>query len=382
MRRNDAHCVGIAVWHAVCSKGLPMNPMRHPAALMFAASFLVGYSAWGQSVVIQETGIKRLRPEREGDQKWWVSHADCVADDIFTFPVDLTSFVNLSLEVWAGSDCTNKAKREGDQADCWKLYDSFPSKSTVEVKIRAQDIVAKVKPGGPNSGTAADCERTDVPDAGEAVTLHFMLLDSSNELGASTADTFGSGFDLLGPPAPKGISVGIGEAQLVVSWDAPSASDLAGYRLYCDPGEGPPESGTSGEDAASDAPADGAADSAGNPDCPSTALIPGAIPNGDYQCGSTSNTIATKATATGLTNGVAYAVAVAAIDRLGNSGRLSSVACGVPQPVDDFYELYRRAGGKGGGGFCAIRAYPNHTLLALAGVAVGAWLLRRRKRRT
>ncbi|MCE7894065.1 MAG: PEP-CTERM sorting domain-containing protein [Sorangiineae bacterium PRO1] len=48
--------------------------------------------------------------------------------------------------------------------------------------------------------------------------------------------------------------------------------------------------------------------------------------------------------------------------------------------MDDFFELYRRAGGKGGGGFCAIGADPSPASLALAGLALGAWLVRRRRR--
>lgn len=74
-----------------------------------------------------------------------------------------------------------------------------------------------------------------------------------------------------------------------------------------------------------------------------------------------------------------YAVAVAGVDRVGNSGPLSSVACGSPQPVDDFFELYRRAGGKGGGGFCAIGADPSRAGLAALGVALLAFALRRRR---
>jgi len=43
-------------------------------------------------------------------------------------------------------------------------------------------------------------------------------------------------------------------------------------------------------------------------------------------------------------------------DKVGNVGRLSLLACGTPEPVDDFYEIYRKAGGEAGGGFCGMCA--------------------------
>lgn len=47
-----------------------------------------------------------------------------------------------------------------------------------------------------------------------------------------------------------------------------------------------------------------------------------------------------------------YSIAVAGIDAVGNVGTLSMINCAKPQPIDDFYKLYREAGGKAGGGYC------------------------------
>lgn len=390
------------------------------SAIALMAS-LITVPASAQTVIIQNTGIKRVVGLRDSANKpYWVSHSDCVADDVFTFPVDMTSFSGKSLQVWAGPECTTKTKREGSQIDCWKLYEAFPQTTTLSVKLRAQDMVAQEKPGAPGTGTSAACERTDIATEGVAVVLHFMLLDSNNDL-AGTEATFDSGFDVIGPPAPTSISAGIGEKQLIVSWTNPIATDLAGYRVYCDSGNGPGSApaaggaaGSSGAagagatDAGSDAAAEASATggdsgleasaggsggtsgssgtggsgggSAGNPDCPSASLTPGTIPSSEYQCGSTSSKVSTEVTATNLANGVKYAVAVAAFDTLGNSGPLSKVACGTPQPVDDFFELYRRAGGKGGGGFCALGQNPSQATLALFGAALAVSLLRRRRR--
>ena len=385
---------------------------RYLTALTLAGCFLAS-PAWAASVVVQDNNVERVIRSHENLKPWWVSHSDCVGDDVITFPVDLTGQSGNSLEVWAGKNCTDKVQREGDQATCWKLHGSFPQKATVDVKVRAQDFVAqKVKDSNSvGGGTDADCNRTDVPPAGEAATLYFMLINSNNEMVAQ--DTFESGFDVLGPDAPTDVSAGVGENRLVVSWTASTAEDRAGYNIYCEsstgPGSSPAAGGAAGAaadagaDAATDAGSDatstgsGGADSgsgggggvgggsgggsAGNPDCPSAALTPGTIPTtSEHLCGSTASGLATEANATGLVNGVTYAVAVAATDTLGNVGPLSKVACGSPQPVDDFFELYRRAGGKGGGGFCAIGAEPSSAGLALAGLALGAWLVRRRRR--
>lgn len=60
-------------------------------------------------------------------------------------------------------------------------------------------------------------------------------------------------------------------------------------------------------------------------------------------------------TVKGLTNFVTYNIVVAAVDGSGNVGPPSTEACNYPAPVNDFWDLYREAGGQAGGGFCALR---------------------------
>jgi MYXO-CTERM domain-containing protein len=55
-----------------------------------------------------------------------------------------------------------------------------------------------------------------------------------------------------------------------------------------------------------------------------------------------------------LRNDVTYAVAIAAQDGLGNAGVASDIQCGTPTELEDFFELYSRYGGPGGGGFCSV----------------------------
>lgn len=83
--------------------------------------------------------------------------------------------------------------------------------------------------------------------------------------------------------------------------------------------------------------------------------------------------------ATGLVNGVAYNVAVAATDTYQNTGTLSSLACNVPQPVNGFFKAYRAAGGQGGGGYCSFSQKREPLpLFALIGLA-SCLVLRRRR---
>ena len=72
---------------------------------------------------------------------------------------------------------------------------------------------------------------------------------------------------------------------------------------------------------------------------------------------------------------------------LENVGPLSELVCSVPEPIDDFFELYRRYGGEAGGGFCdcdAPGAGRGGTGLGAGGVLLALGLAARRfaRRRT
>jgi len=102
-----------------------------------------------------------------------------------------------------------------------------------------------------------------------------------------------------------------------------------------------------------------------------------------YKCGEATGRQAASGTVDNLVNNVQYTVAVVGVDSVLNGGVLSGQACGSPEEVTDFFELYRQSGGTGGGGICSIsrlgRRQP--ALGALLGGMAAAWLLRRRGRR-
>jgi hypothetical protein len=91
-------------------------------------------------------------------------------------------------------------------------------------------------------------------------------------------------------------------------------------------------------------------------------------------------------TITGLQDGVNYNIAIAAVDALGNVGPLSPLQCNEPEPIVDFWQSYRQAGGQAGGGFCALEAAgaPAGSAVFFGGfvsLAAAAWRRRRGKRR-
>jgi len=383
--------------------------------------------AQAQTVTVQPQSLERKLGFRPSDQEpTWINYSDCTNQDELSFETILSGAVGYSLEVWVGAsaDCTPYEARLGNAPTCWQVYKTSPQATTQLVTIQAQDIIAQNKSSdaswGPNSGTSADCDEAGGPTEGQTITLHFMLVDGTGQP-VGTGSLYETKYDLVGPPAPTGVSAGVGEDMLVVKWSASTASDLTGYRIYCDPKPGAAApanapmaggaagtSGAAGAGGAAGSTSGGAAGSTtggaagggsggttatggaagsagsggsgGNPDCPSSALVVGERPDSAYQCGSVTGSLATSAKASDLVNGVTYAVAVAGVDRVGNSGELSAVACGSPQPVDDFFELYRRSGGKGGGGFCSLGREPSSGAAWLLFAALGALAARRGRR--
>jgi hypothetical protein len=281
--------------------------------------------------------------------------------------------------------------------------------------------------------------------AAVAFTIWFLPLDpSGNTLG--TAYQYPLSVDLVGPVPPTGISETVGDTLFNINWLPNIDSDTAGYDIYIDPipggGTEDAEAGPLTELICPDASVqeivpvvdddggDGGTTTVTKPAACYNAPIPTVTPGG--VCSSnvltsgividggnvttfdeagaeiTTNgsggistipsanlvginagfTIASESAGTytivGLTNGVIYNVAVAAVDGSGNIGPISSVVCDDPAPVNDFWTNYRKDGGLAGGGFCALEAVglPVGPAVAFGAAATGLiGVLRRRRRR-
>ena len=230
-------------------------------------------SAAAQSITVTSKfpdRVVKLRPDAESP--YTISYADCLANDTFTFESLAVSYSGYNLEVWAGTsvDCTAYESRYGSAPTCWQVYSQAAQYDKPTITLRVQDIIAQNKTtdatNGPGSGTATDCD-TSGASATQTATLYFMLVDGSGNT-VGTGSTYEAKYDLLGPSPPTGLSAGIGENRLIVGWSTiPTASDLLGYKIYCDPAPGTtsPANTPMAADGGADASVDGGGGAAGFP---------------------------------------------------------------------------------------------------------------------
>jgi MYXO-CTERM domain-containing protein len=253
-------------------------------------------------------------------------------------------------------------------------------------------------------GLPADCDKAAlaVPSGGVGITLSVFVYSGLTTGTPTYTDSWDQfGFDLIGPNPPATVTMGIADSELHLHWSSVLDSDRAGFNIYCEPAGAPIDAGVSDSGvqiATGGAATGGAASGTGgdlgtggttstldagveNLNCPSANIQQGLPPSvGISPKGSASTITATDAYAHGVSNGTSYACAISVTDVMQNDGPLSTVVCGTPKPVDDFYTSYRKAGGKAGGGFCSIRkpGVGVGPMIALASLAMLA--LRRRRR--
>jgi hypothetical protein len=338
--------------------------------LAFIAGLLLSTPAFAQSVTLNQgsEGVNR-RHDVEGLDLDQINRENCLENEQITFQLKVNGSPGTSyrLGAWTGSGCETETNRVGVNATCRRVGDDMAYQLNSPLTLTVQQIVAGVNltgsatadagtgEGGASSGGEGVCDGSAQP---VGFTLHFLLVNSNGQSPAGyTFPKWDAEFDLQGPEPPRGVRAGIGENRLVISWSLPDdTTDMDGYYFFCDP---PPGTGTP--------VADGGTASCGSP-VVSDATACGKALGGNVSSGETS----------ALTNGVSYAVAVAGRDTFFNYGELSDPACEQPEPVTGFFEAYREAGGKAGGGFCSIGAGRSSALGALGALALLGLALRRR----
>lgn len=239
---------------------------------------------------------------------------------------------------------------------------------------------------GATGGTTSDggttgaeaCEGDPAFPEPTQFTLHFILVDGNGDQPASNYKpaTWNASYDLIGPDAPRDLSVGVGESTLVLGWTIEdNRGDIKRYNAYCDPPPNTTTEGAGGEGAG------GEGNEEPEQGCPQALydVVENELSPDAYFCGESDGYSASMQTAP-LENGVKYTVAVAAVDNFNNRGPLTDPQCKTPQLVTDFYEAYRQAGGKGGGGFCAIGAGRSTGFVAILAFGAVALFARRRAR--
>jgi hypothetical protein len=356
-------------------------------------------------IQLTENQILRTVPFREnGNKRFWISYSDCVLDDAWSFPLKVTN-TSLTLEVWAGSSDCVQTRSLTDRQQCWLVAKLTPDTDSFRMSVPVRNVIARrTEADDVPTGLTADVCNQSEETAGESFTYYFMQVSSGQVVDYDTwnggTDREGTGFDMVGPRAPSTVRLGIGESQLDVRMSGISEeADRERFRAFCVPsgtaldadagGTVLPPADDGGTDIASGATDAGTSD--GNDEVPSPAECANGVlfenrrapVNSPYECG-TASVISSSIRTDRLQNGVTYAVAVAGEDAIGNTGELSQITCGTPTLLDDFFEVYSREGGPGGGGFCSLRPGASRAPL-LPSLGFGAALLglalRRRRAR-
>lgn len=340
-----------------------------------------------------------------GNKRFWISYSDCVLDDAWSFPLNVRN-TSLTLEVWAGTSNCVDTRPLTDRQQCWLVAKLTPDTDSFRMSVPVRNVVARrldtdVAPTGLSANVCNESEDA----AGESLTYYFMQVSGGQvedyTVWNADEDRDGTGFDMVGPRPPRGVRLGVGESQLDVRLSGISEeADRERFRAFCVPAGTAVDDADAGDtvlppsdDAGTDIPSgatDAGTSTAGDEEIPSPAECSNGVlvqnrrapVNSPYECG-TANVISNSIRTDRLQNGVTYAVAVAGEDAIGNTGELSQIACGTPTLLDDFFEVYSRNGGPGGGGFCSV-SYGAASRAPFAGLGIGALglLLALRRRRS
>lgn len=376
--------------------------MKHLRSLpLFFALLLGASSASAQSVTLNErTSFEIIREEERSDDQLpnWLNRKDCNDASPTRFDpatnVELNTWVLIipqiegyrqtdRVEVWISqtANCADLNILNGNANSCSLVYAANAQKSP-ELYINPRDVIETDSslrnwPGVPNdpAGQADTCEKQT-----DQSNTYYVLLRRGDDIIASASTTL-SGVDTQAPSPPETVNAGPGDQTIFLDWEIDSANesdDTYGFAFFCVPTGTTSDLGLGG--------AGGAGGASGNSDCPQEILSANGLPNEEtlqYLCGNVlGRTSRDGQTDKGkVQNGQNYAVAVAATDNLRNYGELSGVACSMPQEVTTFYEAYKEAGGKGGGGFCAFSGAPGGRHLAILFLSVFVLSLRRKRSR-
>jgi hypothetical protein len=322
--------------------------MRFPRSLAFALA-LGGLASITAPAAAQLTvGEPAWNTERGNRKEDVINRRDCLDDAEIEFDTSFATNVDGSFQLWAGAGCEDAMKRTTN--GCVHVGDGSTTDETVTVRV--QNLVKSF--GDTAEGTDATCDTGESETLTER-TLFFLVINSgTDEVLLQGAPAFVYNYDIVAPDPPTMVSATSGEASLNVEFEAADSADLDNYRFYC---------------------------AAAESDCNAATLAPGTDPVENTYCGDIdAQGSAAGSTDDKLQNSTLYAVGVASTDEAGNVGKLSELACATPLEVTGFFEAYRAAGGKAGGGFCSFAPARRSGAPFAAALLLGALGLWRRRR--
>ena len=335
-----------------------------------------------------------------------IGRRDCEGEE-WTFTINYSAnpggMTTTSLQYFIGADAmacamaNARAPVTSGTPRCWPIRQTpsltFTNPTTplsYTVRIQSRYLI---DPEGGNCVTPGTTQGTS--NTNYLAVLAFPPSDS-NVIG-----TYPISYDVTPPDAPTDVVAGPGEGVAVVSWTYPGSlsttadggtttaapPDLQGYWLLCDPPPGSAATDGGLSDASAVLDGDEEEEDGAGGTCGSSALST-IDPNDSeafarYRCSDLIGATATRGVAQGLTNGRGYRMAVVAQDLAGNRSALGlPTTCVRPQPVTDFWEHYRAAGGAAEPLGCATRpgARASGIGLALGAALLAAWKRRARRR--
>jgi hypothetical protein len=180
-----------------------------------------------------------------------INYSDCAADIHLQFNLNVQGLpCSDTMQVWVGTtDCTQLSARQTTSGSprCWPVKTSVLLSQTLEVDIRAQDIVGFISNAEPPvtyqpQGIAA-CHSQDEPGV-VALNIAFMAMEADGQTVDGTTTPYTLNAALVGPSPPTSVTAGVGENLIVANWTPATDTTIQGYNIYC---EG---QGSSGSDAA------------------------------------------------------------------------------------------------------------------------------------
>ncbi len=368
----------------------PLTSITRAVAICCALLFtLLSSSVSAQTLTAKIRDGSPERSETRTYKPYFVNQQDCTDNIEFEFELTVSPAGESDIEVWVGEgtqDCSTTAQQ--DTSDCWSPTSFIQSLETDFHSLTASQLVPEGDCSGGTGTTSA------------SVRI-FFILNGSIIAEPTYVGTDGFGFDLGAPAAPVIVTANAGEERIHLAVTPTNGTNLE-YKLYCRPTEAEGttttttttlDSGTTNT-AVSDAGtsedggiADGGrTESSTDTQTTITTTTGGCAfstpPTDADLCGKISASEASSpSTDDHLTIGLEYAVVMVAVDQNGNESLPSNVECATPMVVNDFFELYKDAGGVGGGGFCSIHRPLASSRSALAALlALGAVLFTARRR--
>jgi len=175
----------------------------------------------------------------------WISYADCENDVQVEVPISVTvpsaGFSGYSISAFAttisGTDCGVSTNRSGTTGVCWQVLESSIPVQQDNYFIPVRNLLRDIGQSAGLSptyvaGTEKACHVATQSGA-IPLSLQFIVFDlGGNEISSAV---IGLNAELIGPAPPTGISLGIGEGLLKLSWTPASDSTTQGFNIFIDP---------------------------------------------------------------------------------------------------------------------------------------------------